>query len=706
MKRKNFILGMNGHPLSSIPYNANSSTVPGITAQDQVDRMVELGISWYRIDVHTNNNGEANADAAFRSVIRRCNESGINVLPVFYDNSEAFQASNDAHGAYRNAYTKMRGVAEKYGDLFTHCELGNKWELIRGLLNGRGSGQLSDHYHMSRLAICLDYLRGMEDGLKSVRPAMKTIFNTSGFFPLYWATQVFSIVPTINICGWHWYADMPGAAQAAFGWEDVLPEIFKEFQRPIWITKSNSKWSASKSEEENEQDQVLWFNKFSRDCKDYPHCHAYFIDELLDNMPPKGHPSGTEVEKHFGVYKFNGINLDVAQPDYRGTITEKSLVTRLKGEKDFIFGINGHPVNTIPYNGNSSMVRGVTIDRQIELMLELGVQWYRIDVQTHDNGQATSHQAFLSVISKCSAAGIKVLPCFYDRSETFQSSHDLNGAYRHGFNKMAGVAERYGHLFSHCELGNEWELFRNLLVRGELGTRADHYNLTRLAICREYAKGMEEGLKSVRPDIKTIFNTAGFYPTYWAHEVFNAAPTIDICGWHWYDEMPNAARHRFGWEDVLPELYKEFGRPIWITESNSRWVSSHSEEKNNQEQVKWFNRFFRDCLEFPQCEAYFIHELLNNVPPNRFSFYADGLESYRGICISGDDQELEQSFFTHEREINYGIYKFEGIDLDEEQPKYNDTLTEKPSAAHLIAISYRDIIDEYQHDEDENANLK
>lgn len=706
MEKTRFMLGVNGHPLTSIPYNSLSSSVPGITAQQQVDIMVELGIGWYRIDVNTDNDGRALADSAFRSVINRCNNAGIQVLPMFYDNSEAFQTTGDTEGAYNNAYKKMAGVAAEYGGLFTHCELGNRWELSRNLLNRPGLGTEAAHYNLDRLEVCLAYLKGMEDGLKSTRPEIKTILNTSGYYPLHWARQAFATVSSIDICGWHWYADMAAVVKSTLGWEDVLPELYKEFGRPIWITSSNSKWDPNKTEEENDQEQVYWFNKFSMDCREFPYCEAYFIDELLDKALPGETISPVDSTQHYGIYKFQGIDLSAPQPDYQSTLTEKPLVVRLKGEKNFIFGINGHPVNTIPYNGNSSVVIGVTAQQQVDLMVELGVQWYRIDVQTNEVGFAQSDAAFRSVINRCKQVGIQVLPVFYDSSELFQATGDVEGAYQHGFRKMEGVAKNYGDLLTHCELGNEWELFRNLLNKTGPGTLPEHYNLERLAVCKAYVKGMEEGLKSVCRHIKSMVNTAGFYPIYWAHQVFEAAPSIDICAWHWYNEMPNAAKATFGWEDVLPEIYREFGRPIWITESNSRWNSSKPEDVNNQEQVEWFNKFFKDCLEFPQCEAYFVHELLNNVPPNQFSF-SYGPDCYRGIKLDlNETGEVGDYYYSDPAggiysdpnlEKNYGIYKFDGIDLDATQPDYQGTLTQKPSAAHLIASSYRRIIKDYRH---------
>ncbi|QEC53363.1 hypothetical protein EDD80_103108 [Anseongella ginsenosidimutans] len=274
----------------------------------------------------------------------------------------------------------------------------------------------------------------------------------------------------------------------------------------------------------------------------------------------------------------------------------------------FRLGISGHPLSAVAYNANSSTVRGINYDTQIRMLKDMRLTVYRMDVYTNPAGKSRNHTMFLEMLAKCRENGITVLPMIYDRCRYDAAPRD---AYQEGFTQMAGFARLYGKYLSYFELGNEMELFDKLRVSGD-GRSEKNYDMQRVIRAEQYIKGMEEGLKSVMPDAKSMVNTAGFLPVFWMDRMFAAAPTIDICAWHVYPEMLPLYKSRFGIENIHAYLYDRYKRPIWYTETNSRARKDLTAAQNEERSYKWRKAFTSGCLADPNVKAVIYHELLDN----------------------------------------------------------------------------------------------
>src|SRR5690606_18291769 len=135
-----------------------------------------------------------------------------------------------------------------------------------------------------------------------------------------------------------------------------------------------------------------------------------------------------------------------------------------------------------------------------------------------------------------------------------------------GYAQGEGFAATYPGI-THIEIGNEIELFDKLKTGP--GTKESEYDLPRLEKALHWAKGMNDGIKSVSPDIKTMFGSAGYLPTYMLDRAF-ALADFDIQVWHIYSEMPGAYKSNFGIENILDYATQRYRKPIWITETNAR----------------------------------------------------------------------------------------------------------------------------------------
>lgn len=295
-------IGISGHPLSAAAYNANASTIQGVSYDTQIGMLKEMGMRVYRMDVYTNATGRSRNHDLFLSMLTKCREQGITVLPMIYDRCR-YEGSPEE--AYREGFAQMAGFASLYGAYLNYFELGNEMELFDKLRKG-GDGQWERNYDMQRVSVAAKYIKGMEEGLKSVMPEAQSMVNTAGFFPLFWMDTMFAEAPSINICAWHVYPEMPPLYLSRYGIGNIHEFLYSRYQRPIWYTETNSRARKELTPEENEARSSRWTRTFREACMADPNVEAVIYHELLDNPERGGLASRNFEEEHFGFVKFNG----------------------------------------------------------------------------------------------------------------------------------------------------------------------------------------------------------------------------------------------------------------------------------------------------------------------------------------------------------------------------------------------------------------
>lgn len=353
----------------------------------------------------------------------------------------------------------------------------------------------------------------------------------------------------------------------------------------------------------------------------------------------------------------NGAEFD---PNLSNNTSSKEITP--EGPAAKIIGINAHVDRQDPYRRGTAC----DYDVQADIAEAIGCNYMRSDIlagadgtipntstsstfynwgrwfgespaDVGGSGTPASHNYGMN--AKLVARGIKVLPMLYDR--LFNSSPGTPGYwpdwtaqehYDRGYELAYGFVTKYGELWDleYIELGNEWELgFSNgIKIPGNTGTQQSHYYAEKL-IAKHYASGMNAGAKAARPGIKTVFNCAGWFPTYWVDAVLNQsaidADEIDIVGWHWYSEMqglikggslPNSPllpNPGSSYNNITDAVWDMWGKPIWFTEYGYRWSTGKSEAANQADQQAMFVEFYNQQKDDPRVIGLNWHDMVQNL---------------------------------------------------------------------------------------------
>lgn len=261
-------------------------------------------------------------------------------------------------------------------------------------------------------------------------------------------------------------------------------------------------------------------------------------------------------------------------------------------------GINGHPLGTVPYTTTPA-------SKQIQLLKDMNMKWYRVDVQSTSTGSITVPYLWEPLQEAAAAGGVKILPMLYTRTLSFNVSE--SESYQRGKTLGSNFAAKYGRYFTYYNLGNELEM--DCLLPGKSGQSQEHYNKAKYRIIRNYLKGMDEGIKSKDADAKTMIDAS------WLHYAFLRmldwdGVKFDVVAYHWYSEMDGAAAgSAYKIPDITRKLSSLFpNKPIWFTEVNNRFKTSSTYE---QDQNAFITKFIEKCKNNPQVKVVMIYELFN-----------------------------------------------------------------------------------------------
>jgi len=211
-----------------------------------------------------------------------------------------------------------------------------------------------------------------------------------------------------------------------------------------------------------------------------------------------------------------------------------------------------------------------SISRQIDYLNQLGVKIYRNDTWTQ--GGAT----LLKTLAQAAApSGIQLLAAMTPDWSTLSAEAQ---SYTVGYAQGQMTAKTLAGLVKYYECGNEYEIG----IVSHDGVYANQYDNTRFQIFRGLIRGMIDGVKSV--DAHNVVLPAsgswlhfGFFDMLWngtQPDGSSGHPPVrwDVTAWHWYSDMGDitAANGASGAYNVLRELQKRYGQPIWITEYGVR----------------------------------------------------------------------------------------------------------------------------------------
>ncbi|RYY37995.1 MAG: hypothetical protein EOP46_00540 [Sphingobacteriaceae bacterium] len=261
-------------------------------------------------------------------------------------------------------------------------------------------------------------------------------------------------------------------------------------------------------------------------------------------------------------------------------------------------GINGHPLGTLPYTSTPAT-------RQIQLLKDMNMTWYRVDVHSKDDGGITVPHLWDPLKAAATNGGVKILPMLYTR--TFSLNVSETESYNRGKKLGADFAAKYGNYFTYYNLGNEMEM--KCLYPNKSGQSQADYDRAKYKIIRSYLKGMDEGIKSKDPDAKTMIDASWLHYGYLRMLEWDGVK-FDIIAYHWYSEMEGAAA---GSAYKIPDITKKLSalfpkKPIWFTEVNNRYKKTSTHE---QDQNAFITKFIEKCKNNPQVKVLMFYELFD-----------------------------------------------------------------------------------------------
>jgi Domain of unknown function (DUF4214) len=309
-------LGVNGHPLTQPVYSDST----GVSYDDQLKYVHELGAQWYRIDL------TPRADLAKMDIlVKKAQEHGVQILPgifALYDS-----ANDDSATIEKKSHDRAFEVVSRYKSSIHVWELGNEDDNASlyhpgdpGWFRAGNDGADPGDYNPKKYAVVAAMLRGLSEGVHDADPGARRIINFAGWLHVGFVQKIENDHIPYEILGIHWYQEMgditcPGQEYPC----PPNPKHFNVIQRvqsitrgkPMWMTETNYRAQAGKSDDENRSriDAYLapTLERYLHSPSKYPF-QVVVIYELLDEVNVS-----SVTERQFGLLTVQ------KQPDGRYT---------------------------------------------------------------------------------------------------------------------------------------------------------------------------------------------------------------------------------------------------------------------------------------------------------------------------------------------------------------------------------------------------
>jgi hypothetical protein len=275
-----FVLGVNGH-FGVDPYLY-------VTATDQIGFLQKMGMTYYRHDIIFHPDGTISYFDKFKKLYDAATASGITMLPAVCSTNFDINASES--DSYAAGNTLGINIATQNSAYFNYYELGNELD-NDAIISGDGSKAYN--YDANKLRTVAAYLKGMDDGIKSVQPTAKTLIDAS-WLHYYFVQYMIAYGNKFDIVAWHWYSDMESAAARA-GIADISIMLTRLFNKPIWFTECAQR---PNKVFDPVQPQLDFMTYFITKVKQNPNVGAVIYYELFDE------PQKSAAENSYGIVKW------------------------------------------------------------------------------------------------------------------------------------------------------------------------------------------------------------------------------------------------------------------------------------------------------------------------------------------------------------------------------------------------------------------
>lgn len=263
------IWGVNGHPFTAYP---------GISFDDQLKVVSQLGMTSYRVNVSS-----IDSAPALRSLVDRARPLGIDILPVLTPPLDLKAHTPDY--LYSRAKAFAAYYASRFKDDIRVWELGNELENFAIIQPcemrddgvqyncdwGPAGGVGPLEYYGPRWKKVSAVLKGMSDAVKSIDPGIRKALGTAGWGHVGAFERMRQDGIEWDISVWHFYGD-----DIEWGLERV-----SSFGKPIWVTEFNHPLGSQKGEQQQAEGLEKIMKQINGLREKY-NVEAAHIYELLD----------------------------------------------------------------------------------------------------------------------------------------------------------------------------------------------------------------------------------------------------------------------------------------------------------------------------------------------------------------------------------------------------------------------------------------
>jgi hypothetical protein len=299
------------------------------------------------------------------------------------------------------------------------------------------------------------------------------------------------------------------------------------------------------------------------------------------------------------------------------------LATAATASADVLWGVNGHPITAYP---------GISIERQLDYVNDLGLESYRVNVTGEDNAGILA-----GLVAAAKVRGIDILPVITPGVIDLENDSP-DELYEKARKLAVALATKFKDDIRIWELGNEMENYAIIMPcetrddgtqypcewgpAGGVGA-LDYYG-PRWAKVSAVLKGLSDGMTQVDPGIRKAIGTAGWGHTGAFARMKQDGIDWDISVWHMYGEDPEWAFREIA----------AYGKPIWVTEFNNPYGSQRSEHEQADGLRQSMMRL-RELEDEYEVEAAHIYELFDE------TYWAPSFEAYMGLVRLVPDPAFE-----------------------------------------------------------------
>lgn len=231
--------------------------------------------------------------------------------------------------------------------------------------------------------------------------------------------------------------------------------------------------------------------------------------------------------------------------------------------RTFIWGVN---MGAFGLNNLADPYQPDNVDRQIELLKQLGVKAVRLNLEIDKNLPSPSprDQVNDDVINRLYQAGLKILLIVEDPFQDFFRFANQQNGWAWGYR----IASRYqGKVYAY-QLANE--VSGMVIKPNHSGRTMTDYDRQKYQSLKNWLTGLATGIGDADPGVRRVV-TAHWVATAIIDQLITDGVPFEVVGWNWFSDMGNDPLNKT-FEDGtiinLPEHFGSTGKEFWFTELN------------------------------------------------------------------------------------------------------------------------------------------